>query len=153
MPCEIWQLEDYVRFSESPDVRVRSWAFERLRDLYGNEAMAPIARLLHDADEFIACMAPAFLAEQGAVEYTPAILKRFREARAEGPVANACALALGKLGYEKAVPALAGRLESCEPLAGRRPGPASARQADAGGEPQRLGGGRRAPGRPEARRP
>jgi HEAT repeat protein len=117
MPQDIWRFEDYVRFSESHDVQVRSWAFERLRDIHGERAVAPIAKLLHDHDEFIACMAPAFLAEQEAVEYAPIILKRFRETRAEGSVANACALALGKLGYQKAVPALANRLGSCEPLA------------------------------------
>ncbi len=117
MPQDIWRFEDHVHFSESPDVQVRSWAFERLRDLHGERAVAPIAKLLHDNDEFIACMAPAFLAERGAVEYAHVILKRFRETRAEGPVANACALALGRLGYEKAVPALVNRLGSCEPLA------------------------------------
>ena len=41
MPQDIWRFEDHVHFSESPDVQVRSWAFERLRDLHGEQELEP----------------------------------------------------------------------------------------------------------------
>jgi hypothetical protein len=71
-----------------------------------------VAELIGDQDQHLGCAAPRYLAQHGAIEHAPAILKSF--VGGEGNVPSNCAIALGHMQYEPAVDDILNRLFKCE---------------------------------------
>ncbi len=108
----IWTYQDYVNHLAHPNNLVRKWAFDALDERYPRCFTKEVSSLIGDSDEYLACMAPLYLASHNAIFFAPAILKCFQEH--EGRIAGRCATALGDMRYEPAVEDMLERLRFCK---------------------------------------
>lgn len=82
-----------------------------MRDRFSHRFTPEISRLINDPDEYLASLAPEYLANHKAVEFAPAILESFLHR--SGTVPRDCARALGDMAYEPAVNSILAALPHC----------------------------------------
>ena len=107
---KLWNYEDYVSHLSHESMLVRRWAFNALENRFANRYEERVVGLLNDENEYLACVAPKYLALHEAVWHAPAILESFRSG--QGNVPGSCAGALAKMKYEPAVDAMLEYLEN-----------------------------------------
>ena len=116
MSDPLWQLQDLERLTTHPSRLVRDWVRDRVEKLpLGPDAWNILIRLLDDRDEQIVSLTAAHLREAGEVRAGPAlhaVLPRYR-----GNTAGNLMMALGRLHYAPALPALLARLEQPQDFA------------------------------------
>ena len=108
---KLWDYEDFVGFLTHPERAVRSWAFKIIEKRFPRRYSPEVAKLIGDPDDYLACMAPGYLAEHNALEFAPSILECMLER--QGNVASHCAEALGKMRWKPALDAVAELLSDC----------------------------------------
>jgi hypothetical protein len=108
----LWSYQDFVSHLNHSNSRVRTWAFEIVKDRFPRRYTPEVAELIGDQDQHLGCAAPRYLAQHGAIGHAPAILKSF--VGGEGNVPSNCAIALGHMQYEPAVDDILNRLSQCE---------------------------------------
>lgn len=110
MDTPIWRYKDYVERTGHESALVRRWAVERLVDLYGHRARKAVGELVHDDDVYVATTAIDYIAAHRLRNWAFPLLAKFRES--EGVIAGNCAVALGRLGFEEAVPFFAEKFDN-----------------------------------------
>ncbi len=108
----LWSYQDFVSHLGHSNSQVRTWAFEILKDRFPRRYAPEVAELIGDPDQHLGCAAPRYLAQHGAIEHAPTILKSF--INDEGNVPSNCAIALGYMQYETAIDDMLARLSKCE---------------------------------------
>lgn len=113
----IWQFEDYLRFASHQSDLVRIWAQNRLSVLYPTMAKRIMIKFLTDPNKKIASSSAIFLGDYGDKECGLSLLGCFKKSKDDDLSSN-CAIALGKIGYEEAIPEMIKRLNQREIMTG-----------------------------------
>lgn len=113
----IWQFEDYLRFASHQSDFVRIWAQNRLSVLYPTMAKRVMIKLLTDPNKETASASAIFLGDYGDKECGLSLLSCFKKSK-DNNLSSNCAIALGKIGYEEAVPEMIKRLNQREIMRG-----------------------------------
>ncbi len=105
----LWHAEDLAPFLRHPQIEVRRWAAERLIKLFPGQAAPHLLTVLDDPDRSLHRQVTDFLGRQGDAEACGPELARHLSG-ASGQRISELALALARLGYRAALPALLERV-------------------------------------------
>lgn len=99
----IWSQSDLMKMAEQRKPKVRRWACERLRTLYGEAGIGVLERLLKDKDKDVLLEALEYLENYPDPKFKDTILKMYETGT--GVIAGRCVLLLGKLKDERLISA------------------------------------------------
>jgi len=108
----LWSYRDYVEHLRHPHSLVRRWAFKAIETQFPRVFTKEVSNLIGDSDEYLACMAPKYLAAHGAAEFAPDIVESFKQGKNNVP--SNCAIALGNLRYAQALDDILERFSKVE---------------------------------------
>lgn len=99
----IWSQSDLIKLAEHKKPKVRRWACQRIRTLYGEEGIVVLERLLRDKDKDVLLEALEYLENYLNPKFKDTLLKIYETQI--GVIAGKCALLLGKLKDERFISA------------------------------------------------
>lgn len=99
----IWNQSDLIKLAEHKKPKVRRWACERIRVLYGEAGIEILERLLGNKDKDVLLEALEYLENYPNPKFKDTLLKIYETQT--GVIAGKCALLLGKLKDERFVSA------------------------------------------------
>jgi len=104
----IWSQSDLMKLAEHKKPKVRRWACERLRTLYGERGTAVLERLLKDEDRDVLLEALEYLESYLDPKFKDTLLRTYETKT--GVIAGKSALLLGKLKDERLISAYQRRI-------------------------------------------
>jgi hypothetical protein len=99
----IWSQSDLMKLAEHRKPKVRRWACERLRTLYGERGVGVLERLLKDEDKDVLLEALEYLENHPDPKFKDTLLRIYETKT--GIIAGKSALLLGKLKDERLIAA------------------------------------------------
>ncbi|MBI4745045.1 MAG: SEC-C domain-containing protein [Deltaproteobacteria bacterium] len=91
----LWTIENLSTLTRHPAPKVREWASERLKTLYGNDGISALEGLLKERDRGLLTKALDYLLEYPSPQFADLALDIYK--RENGHIAGMCAMVLAKL--------------------------------------------------------